>query len=264
VQEVVNSTHLGGLYVDALNGAARRWAHLVVVDGQSVGAQFAADMHRSKKVRLLYNGLDQDRFSPSGPEAALPVPSRAGERPLIVGNVGRIIPLKGQHVLIEAFSRLVQRWPGLHLLLVGTPLFDTDHYLKKLEEMVATYGLVDSVHFLGFRSDIPRILRGIDVFVHPSVEPDTPVSVQEAMAAGCPVVATEVAGTVELITDGIDGYLVSPDDPGALAERLDSLLSQPEERERLGSGARRTALKRYGHGAFIEHFEEMLMEVVEG
>ena len=264
VQEVANRAHLGGLYVKALNAAARRWARLIVVDAQSVGAQFAADLRQNGRVRLLYNGLDVDRFSPLGARAALPISSDGGGSPLVIGHVGRVIPLKGQHVLVEAFASLRRRRPDVHLVLAGTPLFDTDHYLRQLEQLVAAYGLDDAVHFLGFRSDVPEILRAIDVFVHPSVEADSPVSVLEAMAVGRAVVASRVPGTVELIDEGVDGCLVPVGDASALADRLAFLLGDRAERERLGASARQTAERRYSRQVFIQGFEAILHEALQG
>jgi glycosyltransferase involved in cell wall biosynthesis len=260
VQEVVNSTHLGGFYVKVFNAVARLWARLIVVDAQSVGAQFASDLHQTGKVRLLYNGIDIEQFALDGQKATLSFPAHNGHRPLVIGHVGRVVPLKGQHVLIEAFAQLYKQWPNVHLALVGAPLFDTDHYLRRLHEMVAAHDIEDRVHFLGFRRDIPDIMRALDIFVHPSVEADSPVSVQEAMATGLAVIASSVPGTVELISDGVDGYLVAPDDATALAAKLATLIGNPAARQQLAQAARQRAEQRYAKRVFLEEFEKLLHE----
>lgn len=264
VQEVVNSTDLGGLYSKVFNTLGRFWARIIIVDAQSVGAQFAPDLHQTGKIRLLYNGIDIERFAPDGPKATLSVVSDAGDQgqpPFIIGHVGRVVPLKGQHVLLEAFAQLHKQWSHLQLVLVGAPLFDTDHYLRRLHEMVETYGVAEQVHFLGFRRDVADLLRTFDIFVHPSVEADSPVSVQEAMACGRAVVASSVPGTVELIADGVDGCLVPPDDVTALATKLAELIVTPAARQQLAQAAHRRAERCYAKQRFLAQFETLLTEV---
>jgi glycosyltransferase involved in cell wall biosynthesis len=126
--------------------------------------------------------------------------------------------------------------------------------------MVAAHGIEDRVHFLGFRRDIPNIMRALDIFVHPSVEADSPVSVQEAMATGLAVIASSVPGTVELITDGVDGYLVAPDDATALAVKLATLIENPAARQQLAQAARQRAEQRYAKRVFLAEFEKLLHE----
>jgi len=260
MQETVNTTHLFGFYRFILNMAAWRWARMIVVDAQSVGAQFDESLHRANKVRVLYNGVDVQRFSPLGNSIRRSLP--CDNSSFIIGNIGRLIPLKGQHVLIQAFARLSTRLPHLHLVLVGEPLFDTDHYKEHLKKLVAELHLQERVHFLGFRSDVPDILRAFDVFVHPSVEPDSPVAVLEALSTGCPVVATAVPGTKELLVDGVEGYLIPPDDVNALVDALERLLANPQERTRLGQNARRAAVSRYSNQVYIQKFQDCVREAL--
>jgi glycosyltransferase involved in cell wall biosynthesis len=141
-------------------------------------------------------------------------------------------------------------------------MFDTGHYLRQLEQLVTKYDLNERVHFLGFRSDIAEILRAIDVFVHPSIEADSPVSIQEAMATGRPVIASAVPGTVELINDEIDGYLVPPNNSAVLAEKLALLLNNSSDRQRIAFAARQTAEHRFDQQVFLHNFETILDEAV--
>ena len=110
-----------------------------------------------------------------------------------------------------------------------------------LETRIAQLGLGDRVHLLGFRTDIPELLAGCDLFVLPSLFEGLPLSILEAMAAGKAVVATAIGGNDEAVVDGVTGLLVPPADPEALADALRTLLREPERRRRLGEAGRRRA-----------------------
>jgi glycosyltransferase involved in cell wall biosynthesis len=109
---------------------------------------------------------------------------------------------------------------------------------KALEEQVSRLALEEKVHFLGYRGDVPDILGASDLFVLPSRYEAMPVVLLEAMAAGLPCVVTAVGDNSYLIEDGVTGRLVSPEDPTALAEVLEELISDPLRRGRMKAAAR--------------------------
>ncbi len=134
---------------------------------------------------------------------------------LLLGTVGRMVPIKNHALLLDAFARLVGRMPRLHLVIVG------DGQLRdRAEARAARPDLAGRVHFLGWRRDLERIYAGLDLFVLSSKNEGTPVAVIEALAAGLPVVATAVGGVVDLLDQGRLGHLVPPGDPEALADSL--------------------------------------------
>ncbi len=261
VQEVVNATHLFGFYRFILNLGARLCATLIIVDAVSVGAQFTLRLRNAGTVQLLYNGIDTQKYAPTG-DAAPFLAGEPGDR-LLIGQIGRIVPLKGQHVLIEAFAQLADRHPNASLIIIGKPMFDSDAYLKRLETLVRAQALEQRVQFAGFRSDIPEVLRALSILVHPSVEADSPVTVQEAMAAQLAVIASDVQGTVELLRDGHDGLLFQSANAADLSAKLAHLLENPAERARLAKHARETACERYGMSAYIARFETLIQSVVK-
>jgi len=262
VQEVANGESMGGLYVSLLNRLALRWPRFVVVDAPAVGAQFVQELHARERVKMLYNGVDLKRFSADGPIAKLSFKASGSDSPIVIGHIGRIVPLKGQHVLLEAFASLCESRSSIHLVLAGTPMFDTDHYLRRLKRMVTEYHLEGRVHFLGFRDDVSDLLRSIDIFVHPSVEADSPVSILEAMATGKPIIATRVPGTSDLVADGVEGHLVPPSDASALAEQIGFLLDSPTQCKRLAAAARTAAEQRFDQRLFVASFEKLLTDAV--
>lgn len=156
--------------------------------------------------------------------------------------VGRLSPVKAQHVLIEAVSRLTRKGYRVRLRLVGDGP-DRD----SLEARVVELGIEACVSFDGWRNqDAVRALYAeADVFVLPSFAEGVPVVLMEAMAMEIPCVATWVAGIPELITDGLHGLLVAPSDEEGLEQAILRLLDDPGLRRRLGQAGRARVLERY-------------------
>jgi len=195
----------------------------------------------------VYSGIDVDRFADATP-AELP-----GDRPRVT-MVGRLVAGKGLEVLLDAVAAIDR--PDLTVCVVG------DGPLRaSVEADLRDRGLDGSVHLLGYRSDVERILAGSDVFVLPSFREGTPRVITEAMAAGLPVVATAIAGIPEQIADGENGFLIPTGDPGTLGDRLERLLDDPGLRERMGS-ASRDRIGRFSVEAMVEDLDQVYREVL--
>lgn len=162
-----------------------------------------------------------------------------GARVLVTTAVLRD-PRKGVDVLLEAMLHVLAARPDARLLVVGEgPL------RPALQARARLLGLDGLVRWAGARHDVPSLLAGADLYVHPTLEDPFPTAVLEAMAAGLPVVATAVDGIPEMIADGRNGRLVPPADAPALAAALSDLLGDEDARSRLGMDARRTAIERF-------------------
>ena len=158
------------------------------------------------------------------------------EGELLIGCVGRLVVGKGQETLIEALAILRGRGRRFRLALIGDGLLR-----GALEAQSARLGVADAVCFAGFRDDIARVLRALDVVAVPSTLAELlPLSVMEAMAARRPVVAANAGGVPEIITDTGCGCLIPPGDANALADALETLAGDPALRARIGNaGAER-------------------------
>ena len=152
---------------------------------------------------------------------------------------------------------LVRQFPDLHILFVGAPLFNKGDYEASLHVLAPQLGLADHVHFLGFRHDINQVLATLDVLVHPSTEPDSPLVILEGLSAGKAIVATAVDGTRELAVDGKEAILVPPGDSAGLAQALARLLSDTALRTKLGTAARKAALERYSLDISVRQLEQI-------
>jgi len=152
----------------------------------------------------------------------------------------RLVARKGHADLLAAWPAVRAAVPGAIVLCAG------DGWLREvLPALAAAAGLGEAVRFLGHRDDLPVLLAAADVVALPSRGEGLPLAVLEALAAGRPVVATDVGGNREAVEDGRTGRLVAPGDPGALAVAIAELLADGEARRRIGEQGRRVALERY-------------------
>jgi glycosyltransferase involved in cell wall biosynthesis len=160
-------------------------------------------------------------------------------------------------VLLEALAALP---PSTQVLFVGDALFDGDRaYARTLRAQVRRAGLEDRVHFLGFRADVPALMRLCDVVLHTSVaaEPFGRVIV-EGMLAGRPVVAARAGGAAEIIQDGRTGRLVPPNRPDLLSRAVGELLSDPQARHRLATAGTTHARHAFSLEAMVEGVDRSL------
>ena len=187
--------------------------------------------------RLIYNGVDLQRFdarrSVSWSEEQR---NSLGLDPdlLVVGTIGRLATQKGQKNFLHALRLLREDGLKLQGVVVGEGPLQAD-----LEALADELGLRQEVSFLGARKDIPEILSLFDIFVLPSLWEGFPNVILEAMAMAKPVVATKVAGVVEVVVDGVTGCLVDPGDLPRLAEAIGRLSRDPGLIARMGQDGRK-------------------------
>ena len=195
---------------------------------------------RPGHVSVIYNGIDLSRFEPRGDEG------RAEGR-FIVGTVGRLHEQKGHAHLLEAAALIRQAHPQARFRIIG------DGPLRgQLEVEARRHRVDDIVEFLGARTDVPVQLREFDLFVLPSLWEGLPYALLEAMAAGVPVVSTDVDGVREVISDGTEGALVPSGNSRALAAAVIELVADDARRARLGARGAETVRQRFSLEAMIE------------
>lgn len=183
------------------------------------------------KVVTIRNGIDLRRVATGltrqEARARLSIP----EGTLAIGCIGRLEEQKGHRFLLEACAML--QFP-LKLIVAG------DGRLRdELESRATALGIAPNVSFLGARSDIAEILRALDVYAMPSLWEGLSLAMLEAMAAGLPLVISDVSGVAQAFGDEDCGIRVPPGDAAALAEAIRVLAQSPEQRERLGEAGRR-------------------------
>lgn len=193
-----------------------------------------------ERIRLIYNGVDTLRFSPAR-RAGFREPVRRhlgiNDRTVLLLAVTHNFRLKGVPTLLRTMARLRRQRLPVHLAVVG------GKRLRRYIRAAARLGLQDRVSFVGSVNDTAPYYAAADVHVHPTFHDACSLVVLEALASGLPVVTTRFNGAAELLTDGIEGYVVS--DPASVDELLGRLevLLEPSVRQRMGAGARALALQ---------------------
>ena len=193
----------------------------------------------SERIVCFANGVDVNRFRPATPAEKAEAKSALGlsKDTAVIGTVARLVQRKGIDVLLRAFG-ILRPSHRAHLLVVGDgPLGG------ELRGLAHELRIEDSISWLGFQADPVKWLQAMDVFAFPSRLEGVPNAVLEAMATGLPIVATTIGGVTDLLEEGRTGFLIPPEDSGALAVALDQLLRNAPLRADLGSKARSRAVE---------------------
>ncbi len=201
----------------------------------SADALRAVDGFSGVPVGVVENGIDPFRYRSTADVRAARQEVGLDAHREYIANIARFHPVKDQASLVDAFHRVASARDDVDLLLVG------DGPLRpEIEGQVGRLGLETRVKFLGIRRDVPDVLAASTVFCLNSVSEAASLTLMEAMAAGRPVVVTDVGGNPEIVREGVDGLLVPRQDPGALAAALLQVLDSPEVAHRMGeAGAAR-------------------------
>lgn len=235
-----------------LRAILNRWSRAVVMVSAALRDDYLARGLEPEKVRVVHNGIELDRFRRSHDEARARLEREFAIPPdvPIIATVAVLRPKKGIEVLLAAAKRV----PRAHFLVVGDG--------PKREEWTALareLGVADRIHWAGFRNDVDALLAGCDLFVHPSLDDAFPTVLLEAMAAGLPVVASRVGGIPEIVTPGVTGELVPPNDPAALARAIGAVLGNDDTMRLMREGARINAL-RFSTSAWIDRLTAVYRE----
>ncbi|HZF26784.1 MAG TPA: TIGR03088 family PEP-CTERM/XrtA system glycosyltransferase [Steroidobacteraceae bacterium] len=205
------------------------------------------------KIEQIYNGVDPTRFHPEGEVATLPWTDGGAGAPFVIGTVGRLEATKNQGLLIEAFARLLDS-PAARQRQVRLAVIGDGPLRPEVEALVARHCLQEKVWLAGRRNDIPALMRGLDVFVLPSLNEGISNTVLEAMASALPVVAARVGGNVELIEDRVTGRLFPVGDAEQLAGALGSYLERPVELREHGLAGRARVMESFDLQSMVRSY----------
>lgn len=213
------------------------------------------------RLSTILNGVDLDEFQSSGKniqEIRKSLDIKDDEH--VIGIVGNFRQVKNHVFLVKAFGELVKIFNNVRLLIIGMGFpDDPENSEQEIKDKVQELGITDSVCFLGYRSDVHEILKIMDVFCLTSLKEGLPISLIEAMAAGLPVVGTNVEGIKDVIVPHHNGLLVELGDVHELTNILLHLLKHPEYRDRLGRAGRQLAEEKYSLGRCVSEYEALLL-----
>ena len=242
--------------------ALRRWllrrafrrADAVLCNSQEM-ARFAVAYYGAvqKRVRVVYNGVDTERFS------VAPRPRPKAEQALEVGTIGRLEKQKNLAMFLQAAALVRRQRPEARFTIVGT-----GSLREELEREIDTLGLGDAVTLTGTTDDVAAVLAGWDQFWLTSDWEGTPNVVLEAMAAGLPVLATRVGGTAELLSAPGAGCLVEAGHAAAVADRCLKIAAAPDQGQSIGDAARADVAARFSLQAMVGATSEIYGAVGRG
>jgi len=215
-----------------------------------------------KNIITIYDGIDvnnvlnekKTKFNRLKKE--LNIPSNS----FLIGVIGNIKKWKGQHIAIEAIKILKNKNPNVTCLIVGdvSVLEEDVKYFNYLKEIVYTYNLHDNIIFLGYRHDVADIVSILDVLVHTSTQPE-PFGrvILEGMIFSKPVIATAHGGPLEIIENGVTGYLTDPFDKNSLSQKILYIMSNKNACKIIGSNARKSVEKKFNIEKNVSAIEQV-------
>lgn len=209
------------------------------------------------KVIAIPTGIDLEKFDPDKTPDTLRAGLGLKGGALIVGTVAILRRKKGHHVLLDAIPRVLAAVPEAVFVFAGN-----GPQMENIEARIKELGIENSVLLLGLRSDVPSVIKGLDIFVLPTLQEALGTSILEASAMGIPVIATRVGGVPEAVIEGKTGILVEPQDSAGLADAIIRLLKDAPLRERMGKEGRRAAVENYSTDIMSKRMKSLYAELM--
>ena len=240
-----------------INTLVKSLSNRIVVVSQAVARSLSKKA--MDKIRVVYNGIDADRFSPgaggTGLRQALGV---KGDEKLI-GLIGRFIESKGHGDFIAAASMVIRDVPGVKFVIIGSGA-------KEMEALwrtkVAEHHLQDHFSVVGFRQDVVDVYQSLDIVVSASWIDPFPLTILEAMAMQKPIIATRCGGPEESVMDGVTGVLVPPHSPVDLAEAIMRLIRHPDLCQKMGMSGHQRVRDFFTLDRYVDKLQETIQEAM--
>jgi len=213
---------------------------VIICNSCAVARRFLKKGTLPDKVRVVYNGVDTERFSPAISPDKFRREFGIGENELIVGIASRFDKRKGHEDFFKAAKEIIRVEKNVRFLVVGGAVFDNHEEREQyLRDRAKSLDFKDRVIFSGFRQDMPEVYAAIDIFVLPSLQEACARVLLEAMASGKPVIATSLGGNPEIVVDEVTGILVPAKDAWALAQAMLRLIREPDTARQMGEAGRK-------------------------
>lgn len=255
----LTSSRVADLPESGLQRSINGWIYRrsrIVVSNSRLGRESASRIYGipSSRLEVIPNGILTERFQFAGGQAEARRTLSIPEGPPVVGLVGRLTAQKRVDLFLQAAQIIAARLPETRFLIAGS-----GELMDDMTRLARESGLTSHLRFLGVREDMPLVFAAMDLLALASDFEGLPNVIMEAMAAGLPVVATDLGGCRELIVEGVTGFLVPPGDSSALAERIVSVLALPDRGRSLGAAGRQRILAEFSMDAMIQRFEELFL-----
>ena len=195
----------------------------------------------AEKTGVVYNGVDLELFRPLPARGDLKAELGVDDDAFLIATIGQIGLRKGQDVLAQGAAEIADELPDVHFVLVGERHSSKQESIEFEQDVMRTFaeaGLGSRLHLLGWRDDVETLMTECDLLVHPAHQEPLGRALLEAAASGLPIIATDVGGTGEILSDGESARLIPPANPAALAQAIRELHADHEQRETFAEAAR--------------------------
>ncbi len=201
------------------------------------------------RLRCILSAVDTKAYSPREDTAYFREQTGLGPETPVVAMIGQFIAGKGHRVLLEAVPGILEKHPETRFLLFGRGRLE-----EALRAAVAAESWRDHIVFMGFRTDLARLMSGFQVVAHPAFAEGLGVSLLQASACAVPIVASRAGGIPEVVHDGETGFLIEPGDSAALSRHVANLLGDGSLRGRTGSSGRRLVEERFSISRMVTEY----------
>ena len=234
-----------------VNRLVCRLADGVIVNAEAIKARLIDEGYATDRITVIHNGIHCPSLKTAADQKAVRQTLKVPADGPLIGVVARLARLKGIEYFIHAAKAVLTRLPDAHFLIVGDTCVDPD-YREELKQLTAGLGLQDRLTYTGFRLDIPEILPALTVSVLPSISGEgLSNSLLESMAAGVPVVATNIGGNPEVVKDGVTGMLVPPKNPEELARAICRMIETQGLADAMGRAGRQRVIDHFSIDSMI-------------
>jgi len=245
--------------VAAIERRLHPFMHLVLGNSRAVVAQLREEGVASERLRLVYNGIDREATRARRPRGSVRAELKVTDDALVFVQVANLIPYKGHDDALRAFYGIRGRLPqGWRVWMVGRD----DGIGEQLRARTSELGLAENVQWLGARADVADLLAAADVSLLCSHEEGFSNAILESMAAGLPVIATDVGGNAEAVIDGRTGFIVPAKSPEKLGEALLRVALDPNRRA-MGDAARSRVVEEFSLAACVDRYEACYRELLK-
>jgi glycosyltransferase involved in cell wall biosynthesis len=250
--------HVRNPVKNARRSFAFRLASRIVANSHHTASALLADPLFAGKTVTIHNAVDLARYAATDDRRA----ELGGDAGPLIGFVGHLVPNKGTMTVIEAMPAVLESCPSARLIVVGCAPEGEEEYEAECRRRVDELGIGAQVLFTGYRRDVPALMRSFDVFVLPTRTETFGKVVIEAMAAGCPVVVSDVGGIPEIVSTPELGTLMPPDDAAAAAAGILRYLREPGLAARVGHAGQAHVREQFGLTGMVGRLQDLYEHVL--
>ncbi|MEJ5351813.1 MAG: glycosyltransferase family 4 protein [Melioribacteraceae bacterium] len=218
-----------------------------------------------EKILLIHNAIDTNKFNPEKVNnTKVRNEFKINEDEILIGMIARFSPGKGHEEFLYAANELTKKYDNIKFMIVGEASKGEEEYEKEIKKLSENLGLNDKIIFTGFRKDTPEVLAAMDIFVFPSHAEAFGIALAEALSMGKPSVCSNSDGVLDIAVDGETSLLFEKQNWKNLSEKIETLILNPDLREKFGTAARKRAVEFFDLNVFsnklISIYEKVIKE----